>query len=240
MIDIPNIDYNKKVNLIGTAHFTRRSTNDAYEAVRSLKPEDIALELDWRRYRHLNAACVCCPKSEFCKGLCEFTSAADALGNVDANIWLIDMTEQEIRERIRSRMTPFERPRMGLAVRHPPGENPVRLWEMGYKEKVINNSEKQMEALRRFSPSVWMVLIDERNALMAARLAWIASKRKEGKKPKILAFVGAAHTKGIEDLLRKPCMIAESFKRLNLSFSEPTLIRRVAIQETEAFNSSAA
>lgn len=235
MVDIPTLDYNEKVGLIGTAHFTRRSINDAYEAVRSLKPEDIALELDWSRYRHLNAACTGCPKRESCGGLCEFTEAANALGNADANIWLIDMTQQEMRERIRRGMTPFERPKMGLMIRHPPSENPVRLWEMGYKEKVIDNSERQMEALRRSSPTVWRVLIDERNALMAARLAWIASKKDyEVGKTKVLAFVGAAHVKGIKELLGNPSLIGESFRRLNLSFSEPTLIRRVTIRENEA------
>ncbi len=238
MMEISKLNYNEKISLIGTAHFTRRSINEAYEAIRLLKPADIALELDWRRYKHLNSACAGCPRIESCKGLCEFTGAADALGNVDANIWLIDMTEHEIRQRIRSRMMPFERPWTGPRIQHRSSEDPVRLWEMGYKEKVIDDSEKYMETLRRFSPSIWRVLIDERNALMAARLVWIASERDTGKRSKILAFVGAAHVKGINELLSNPLQIRESLRQLDLSFSEPTLIRRVAIQESEAYNSA--
>ena len=100
MVEIFNTDYNKHVDIVGTAHFTRRSINDAYESIRSLKPKDVALELDWSRFHLLNTACLTCPRKESCRGICEFTGAAEALGNVDANIWLIDMTEQEMRERI--------------------------------------------------------------------------------------------------------------------------------------------
>jgi radical SAM protein with 4Fe4S-binding SPASM domain len=231
MVEIFNTNYDEHVDIVGTAHFTRRSINDAYESIKSLNPKDVAIELDWRRFQHLNTACLNCPKRESCKGLCEFTGAAEALGNVDANIWLIDMTGQEIRHRIRSRMTRFERSRMGFQMYRHIDADPIWLWEKGFKERVINNSKKQMEASRKFLPSIWRVLIDERNALMAARLAWIASKNlNEGKNSKILTFVGAAHVEGIRDLLINPLLIKENLSKFNLPFTEPTLIRRVAIQ----------
>ncbi|TET64703.1 hypothetical protein E3J49_03580, partial [Candidatus Bathyarchaeota archaeon] len=202
MVEILNINYNEYVDIVGTAHFTRRSINDAYESIKSLNPKDVAIELDWRRFQHLNTACLNCPKSGSCKGLCEFTGATEALGNVDANIWLIDMTEHEIRHRIRSKMTPFERFRMGFQVYREVDEDPIRLWEKGFKDRVINNSKREIEASRKLFPSVWRVLIDERNALMAARLAWIASKNlNKGKNSKILTFVGAAHVEEIKALL---------------------------------------
>jgi pheromone shutdown protein TraB len=231
MVEILNIDYNEYVNLVGTAHFTRRSVNDAYESIKSLNPKDVAIELDWRRFQHLNTACLNCPKSGSCKGLCEFTGAAEALGNVDANIWLIDMTEHEIRLRIRSRMTPFERSHMGFQVYRKVDEDPIWLWEKGFKDRVINNSKREIEASRKLFPSVWQVLIDERNALMAAKLAWIASKNlNERKNSKILTFVGAAHVEEIRNLLANPILIKENLRKFNLTFTEPTLIRRVAIQ----------
>jgi len=231
MVEIFNVDYNQYVDVVGTAHFTRRSINDAYESIKSLNPKDVAIELDWRRFKHLNTACLGCPKIRSCEGLCEFTGAAEALGNVDANIWLIDMTEQEILCRIRKRMSPSERERMEFQLSHRLDEDPIWLWEKGFKERVINNSKKQIEASRQFFPSVWRVLIDERNVLMAARLARIASKNlNEGKNSKILTFVGAAHVEGIKDLLMNPLLIKEQLRKFNLSFTEPTLIRRVAIQ----------
>jgi pheromone shutdown protein TraB len=231
MIEIHNIDYNQHVDLIGTAHFTRRSLDDAYKAVKSLKPKDVALELDWRRFRKLNTACLNCPRRGLCKGLCEFTGAAEALGNVDANMWLIDMTEEEMRKRIRSRMTSLEKSRLGFTIRRHKAEDPVWLWERAFKEKVIDNSKREIETNRTLFPTVWRILIDERDTLMAARLAWIASESlNEGKNSKLLAFVGAAHVEGIRDLLGRPIIIKEDLKRLNLSFTQPTLIRRVAVQ----------
>jgi hypothetical protein len=176
MVQIHDTDYNKYVNLIGTAHFTRRSLNDAYEAITSLKPRDVALELDWRRFTQLNTACLNCLQAKSCKGICEFIGATEALGNTNANIWLIDMTEREMQHRMRRRMTPYERSRRRIPLRYYADEDPVGLWERGYKERVINDSKRHIETGRKYFPSVWRVLIDERNALMAARLAWITSK----------------------------------------------------------------
>lgn len=231
MIEIYDANYNAYVDIIGTAHFTRRSLNDAYEAISSLRPRDVAIELDWGRFRRLNAACATCPRRGSCRGSCEFIGATEALGNVDANVWLIDMTVQEMRHRMRMGMAPSERSYVGLSTHHVPDEDPVWLWEMGLKERVIDNSKREIEALRRVSPSVWRVLIDERNALMAARLAWIATKNLDrGKESKILTFVGAAHVDGIRGLLGNPLSIRESLRKFDLSFTEPTLIRRVAIR----------
>ena len=142
------------------------------------------------------------------------------------------MTEQEMKHRIRSRMTPVERSRIGFQVHGNLDEDPLWLWEKGFKDRVINNSKREIEASRRFFPSVWWVLIDERNALMAARLAWIASKNlDEEKNSKIVTFVGAAHVEGIKELLMNPLLIKNQLRKSKLSFTEPTLIRRVAVQE---------
>jgi len=232
MPQIYNVDYNDYVEIVGTAHFTRRSINEAYEAIESLKPEDVALELDWRRFRQLNTACLTCPRRESCVSICEFTAATEALGNVNANIWLIDMTEEEMKHRISSKMSPFEMFNIPPRIHRYSVENPVWLWERGFKDRVVNDSKKEIEKLRRIFPSVWQVLIDERNALMSARIVWIASKNlDEGKHPKVLTLVGAAHVEGIKELLKKPLLIKEKLEKFDLPFTKPTLIRRVAIQE---------
>ncbi|MDH5770146.1 MAG: hypothetical protein OEZ25_02500 [Candidatus Bathyarchaeota archaeon] len=229
---IRNIDYNEYVEIIGTAHFTQRSLNDAYQAVRLTKPKDVAIELDWKRFRLLNMACATCPKREFCQGKCEFIGATEALGNVDANIWLIDMSEKEIRKRIRRNMTIKELVYPRHRVIFNLDENPVWLWERGFKDRVIENSKRRIENLRRFHPSIWRVLIDERNALMASRLAWIASKNLSNgnNKSKILTFVGAAHVEGIRDLLKRPTLIEEKLQKFHLPFTKPILIKRIEIR----------
>jgi len=229
--EIYDTDYNSFIHILGTAHFTRRSIQEAHQAVEKTGTKDLAIELDPRRFNLLNGACLTCPRHGTCTTKCEFIEASEALGNVDANIWLIDMTENQMRGRIRQLMTPIEASQGAYPVFSIMGDRELPwLWERGHKDEVIRRSEKMLEVLRRAFPSVWRVLIKERNALMAARLAWIASKRMdEGEKPNILALTGAAHVEEIKELLRHPITIKENLKRLRLSFSPPTLIRRVGI-----------
>lgn len=231
MIEIQNIDYNKHIDLIGTAHFTKRSLNDAVNAVTSLQPSDVALELDMRRFKSLNNSCLGCPRRGSCHGVCEFIGATLALGNVDANIWLIDMTETEMKRRMQRNMKPREWYNVRYGINQHEEVNPVWLWERGFKEEVVKNSKKQIEQNRKYLPSVWRVLIDERNALMAARLAWIVSEKIErGKDASVLAFVGAAHVDGIREYLKDPRLLQQGLKRFDLIFTEPTLMRRVMVQ----------
>jgi len=239
--EIHDLNYNDYVTLLGTAHFTKRSVQEAYESVERLKPTDLAIELDLQRFNVLNGTCASCPKHSDCDRKCEFVGATDALGNADASIWLIDMSEYEIAIRIRSAAYPWSSSGWGYITYMPVSffydhdedseEDEVSLWERGFKQKVLDASQKRLNTLRRRAPAVWRVLIDERNALMAARLAWVVSKNlDEEKTPKILAVVGAAHVDGIKSLLADPSAIKESMQRLGLRFSPPTQIKRVEIK----------
>jgi len=183
--EIYNVDFSQFVHILGTTHFSRRSLLDAYQAVNELKPSDLAVELDLERFRTLNTNCALCPENRACTHKCEFIGAAEALGNVDANIWLIDMSRRQFAQRAHMFVS---------------------------------------------RASMWRVLIDERDTLMAARLAWIVSEglRAEGN-PKILALVGAAHVRGVSGLLKNPLEIKENLQGLNLEFSPPTLVRRIKI-----------
>ncbi len=78
---------------------------------------------------------------------------------------------------------------------------------------------------------VWQVLINERDTLMAARLAWITTEKlKREEEPNVLALVGAAHVRGIHNLLRNPQRIRENLSQQNLEFTPPKLIKRVQIK----------
>ena len=230
--EILNIDYNEYVNLLGTAHFTRRSLLEAHEAVKKLKPTDLAVELDMQRFQFLNRRCASCPERERCAGRCEFLGAADALGNVEANIWLIDISEREITNRIR-RLLPPSRLWWLSFVRFPfrhRSDDEVWLWEKGYKDDVLNRHARRSEVLRAKAPHVWRVLIDERNALMAARLAWIVTQKlSKGEVVRVLALTGAAHVNGIRALLGSPVQIGEELRKLGLRFTVPRRIRRVSV-----------
>jgi pheromone shutdown protein TraB len=228
--EIYNTDYTQYVTLVGTAHFTRRSLRDAYEAVGRLQPTDLAIELDPTRFRILNNTCSACPRRASCTAQCEFIGATDALGNVDSNIWLIDMSEQEIQQRIRQLTTPTWIYLVRVPFRYEEDES-TRLWEQGFKEEVLSSYQRRLETLRQHAPAVWRVLIDERNTLMAVRLAWITTEKlREDKQPNILALVGAAHVEGIEYLLRQPIAMKTNLKSLGLRFTPPTLIRRIAVK----------
>ncbi|MFP3985068.1 MAG: hypothetical protein ACLFU9_03755 [Candidatus Bathyarchaeia archaeon] len=230
--EILNVNYGDYVTLLGTAHFTRRSLREAYEAVEKLKPTDLAIELDMRRFQFLNRQCASCPRRSCCPGKCEFVGAADALGNATVNIWLIDMSEREIAERVHRLLPPSRLWRFSL-VSYPfwyRGGDDVELWERGCKDEVLNRQAEGLEVLRARAPHVWRVLIDERNALMAARLAWIVTQRlNKGEKAVVLALTGAAHVDGIKRLLGSPVRVGEELRRLELSFEPPTLIRRIGV-----------
>ena len=229
--EIYDVNYNDHVSLVGTAHFTKRSLRDAYEAVQRKRPSDLAIELDMARFKILNYACSTCPTRAGCNRKCEFIAATEALGNIDANIWLIDMSEREIQQRMRLLTTPRWTWLSHVHIPFIPREDePTRLWEQGCKDEVLNSHQRRLEMLRRHAPHVWRVLIDERNTLMAVRLAWIATEKLNvNEEPSILALVGAAHVEGIKALLQNPITIKDSLQRLNITFTPPTLVRRISI-----------
>ncbi len=217
---------------MGTAHFTKRSLQEAYEMVYKKRPHDLAIELDLQRYKILNDRCITCPKRGYCQHRCEFIGAADALGNVDAFIWLIDYSEREIAQRIRGHMTTSEYANLTLLPRvFGSNISEAQLWEKGFKDLVVQRSSERLDKLKKWFPTIWKVLIDERNTVMAARLAWIVTKRlDEGvENPQCLALVGAAHVEGIRELLKSPVLIRDSLRRLDLHFSPPTPIRRISV-----------
>ena len=99
--EIYDIDYTQFVHLLGTTHFSKRSFYDAYSAVAKLRPTDLAVELDMKRYQILNGECATCPRNTSCTRKCEFIGAVEALENRHANIWMIDMSKREFHERMR-------------------------------------------------------------------------------------------------------------------------------------------
>jgi pheromone shutdown protein TraB len=231
--EILDLDYNDHVSLLGTAHFTKRSLVEAHEAVRKLKPTDLAIELDTERFQFLNRRCAGCPDQERCSGRCEFVGATDALGNVNASIWLIDMSEGEIRERVRRLLPPSRLwwySFAGFPFNRRDGDDELELWERGYKDEVLERHSRRLEVLRLRAPHVWRVLIDERNALMAARLAWVVTqKMNRSEEVRVLALTGAAHVDGIKDLLGSAGRIDGELQRLGLRFTVPRLVRRVSV-----------
>ncbi|MEM2123428.1 MAG: TraB/GumN family protein [Candidatus Bathyarchaeia archaeon] len=227
-MEILDLDYTRCVTVLGTAHFTLRSLNEAYNAVQKLKPTDLAVELDMDRFRILQSL-----NGSKMVGIrkCEFIGAVEGFGNVDADIWLIDMSEDEMQMRMEAILG--EEYKWFSRIGYPwfrPLDEEYRMWELGLKDEVLERNMERLENLRAKAPHIWRVLIEERNTVMAARIAWIATQRLDnGEEPKILAVVGAAHVQGIESLLRNPRSISENLRRYCLKFSPPRLIRKVNV-----------
>ncbi len=183
--EIYNIDHNQLVHILGTTHFSKRSLYEAYRAVAELKPTDLAVELDMKRYQTLNSQCATCSQNRTCAHKCEFIGAVEALDNRDTNIWLIDMSKREFTQRT-------------------------------YES--------------RSTYPYWRILLNERDTLMAARLAWITTESlKKVETPRVLALVGEAHVKGIRSLLGNPTTIRANLSLFGLTFTPPRLIRRIGI-----------
>jgi len=143
---------------------------------------------------------------------------SDALGCVDANIWLIDMDEPEKGWRIHTLMAVQEKKNLCLLPWISRGSiNDPVLWERGLKDTVLDRNRKKMEQLRTYFPSIWRVM-NERSALMAGRLTWIATQRirRDQREPKILALVEVAHVEGLRGLLAELHFIATRFMGYDL------------------------
>ncbi|MFQ5872007.1 MAG: hypothetical protein ACE5IB_07605, partial [Candidatus Geothermarchaeales archaeon] len=109
-------------------------------------------------------------------------------------------------------------------------DDPV-LWERGPKNIVLDRNRKRMEQLRTHLPSIWRVLMDERSALMAGRLAWIATQRirRDQREPKILAPVGAAHVEGLKGLLAEPPLHRHKLMGYDLELTPPDAVCSIKV-----------
>lgn len=232
---IQDIDFSRYARFLGTAHFTETSSKDVLGAVRDLKPTALCLELDGRRYKRLRNRCIYCPRRDSCLQKCEFVQATDVLGNQDADIWLIDMTDQEIKNRIRYYVTPFEVRSWSQILRQVATRQfyGVRLWEGGLKDEAMEYFKGNLELMKQRFPSLHHVLITERNALMACRLILIVAHYLEkypDKTPNILILTGAAHVDGIKELMKEPRKAFALLRELEIRLTPATRIRRIRAQ----------
>jgi len=226
-------NYLRYVELLGTAHWSRRSIVDAATTVDRLRPQAVCIELDKRRFDFLRQACFECPRLGNCKGRCEFMVAIDALGNQDADIWLMDMDEEEIAARLRYRAKPEEiiawRRIDAYVAEH--NARGLRLWEEGLNQEALDYFNGGTELMRRTFPTLWQVLIHERNLLMASRLIFITEEyiNMGIVEPRILAIVGAAHVPGMRRLLVDPLGALRLMEQSDLEFTPPVRIHKVRV-----------
>lgn len=214
-------------DLLGTAHFTRKSIGDAVAAASSGRYSSVALELDRRRFDALNAAPYRVPYGPRGAVEGEFVAASDALGNHRGDVWLIDISLERIRARIGQGMTlsearDWDRVSAGLEEYESAG---IRLWESGDEREAMRYLGLTSRAMEKYAPTLHRVLIEERNAIMAARLLEIAGQAKG----KVLVLVGKAHVKGMVELLSDGRAVGERLRSFGLAYSPPVRVRRVEV-----------
>ncbi|MEM3526626.1 MAG: TraB domain-containing protein [Candidatus Jordarchaeaceae archaeon] len=226
-------DYSKYVEFIGTAHFSKASIMEVMEKVQELKPDAVALELCPSRYYYLQQLCLKCPRRRNCDRKCEFVISTDYLANKDTDIWLIDMDEQEINARIRQNASYEEIINWLRASKYVISnqEEGLKLWEAGHKEEAMHVFDTNTEIMRKVFPSLWEVLIEQRNSLMAVRLHYIIRNYldKGLKDFKILVVTGAAHVPGLKEMLKNPELAFETIKKYGIEQTPPFRIRRLKV-----------
>jgi len=124
----------------------------------------------------------------------EMIAAAEAAAEIGASVELIDMDALKVFKRMTGAMSIKEKLLivMGIFISLVAGKSAVEKEMERYK----SNEEGFLADVQRVCPSIARVLIDERNAHMADRLKWIASRSSL-----TLAVVGDAHIPGITGLI---------------------------------------
>lgn len=206
--------------IIGTSHIAIESIEEVEKAIQELKPDIIALELDLKRFkrltsetkyklklsdirqegflinligsyieRYLGKKVGVLPGSEMKKAiyLAKKNSIRIALIDQDVSLTLKRLKENfTLREKLKLIKTIFTAPfivqKIKLDLRKVP------------EQKLINKLTLQV---KRNYPSVYKVLIEERNIIMSARLIKLMQENK-----KVLAIVGAGHVTGMEKIIK--------------------------------------
>lgn len=228
---IPEVDCLQYVEFVGTAHFSNRSVHDVIQTVSNTKPIGICLELCPYRYEYLLNICSYCLEKKGCSRKCEFMAAIETLEKANLDIWLIDMIQEEIMARVLARASSeeaksWQRLQKYVMQREAYG---LRLWEEGLKDEAMHLFDGDLYLMRKSFPTLWQVLILERNALMSCRLIYLISQYldKGLGSFKIIVFTGVAHVEGIRELLKRPQQAFQLLDQFGIAFSLPYMIRRI-------------
>lgn len=210
--------------ILGVGHVLPESVREVRELIAKEKPEIVCLELCPARYRALTAGrgesqypsillrMIHIFQEKFAKSTGspvgeEMLAAIEEAKKVGASIILID---QDIETTVQQLMRiPFREKllmclQIMFAIVVPLGKEAGNLTE----EEAI---ERLLSDFRRLFPSAYRILVEHRNTIMANRLLPLLNSDK-----KIVCVVGAAHVRGILEILQS--YIEKSWFSLRLSF----------------------
>ena len=198
------------IRIYGTSHVSKDSL-ELIDDVMKQDPDFVALELDMNRLQSLKSDEKSSPDDLFLKflqkiqqrigektGLMpgkELLYAHDKAFESGSDVALIDRDIRETFSRLKSvrRKEKFKAvASMILGLLIPFGG--LNASEIPEEEQI----DELVQQLQRSYPCIYRVLMEERNNLMAARIAELQEKNPEAS---IVVFVGAAHKKSLEKIL---------------------------------------
>jgi len=220
----------KNMEIVGTSHIAEESVKKVTDKIKKEKPEIVCVELDRQRLHALMSnqkKSSLNPKLIFQIGVVgylflliggyvqkklgkivnidpgsDMKAAVIAAKEIKSKIGLIDQNVQMTLKKLSKTFTFKEVLRIG-------GDIIKAIFGIGPKinvkfnlkgvpdEKVIN---QMMGLLKERYPSIYNVLIDERNKIMARKLIVLSKKNPN---EKILSVVGAGHKSGMIEYLKK-------------------------------------
>jgi len=212
------------IYLIGTAHVSKKSIEEVEEAVSTLHPEGIAVELDNKRFLSLLSneeknvdlkkvlkegnfirffiyLILANSQKKIGEGLgikpgSEMKKAIEIAGEYGLPIFLIDRDIDITLSRLISRMSFKEKIKILWDLLNA-SEDDLEV-DSDLLKEMVENPEKFIKLLKEISPTIYEVLVDERDRFMAKKLF----EYSRGKNS-LLAVVGAGHVNGIKQYLKK-------------------------------------
>ena len=223
-----DLNYNKFVKFVGTAHFSERSFSDVVEALNSPNIIATCLELCPYRYEYLRNLCNTCLLKNSCSKKCEFVIAVDTFNFSKIDVWLLDLTQEEIAAQILTRASQEEasswrRVKNYIAQTEAYG---LTLWEEGLKDEALRLFNGDLTIMKETFPTLWEVLFSERNLLLASRLIFvIVQYLKQGLDDfEVVALIGATHVEALKEKLKKPMGVFVSLEEMGKAFTPPFLV----------------
>ena len=226
---IPDIDFLMHVDFVGVAHFSKRSISDASKAIRDIEPIAVCLELCPFRYEYLKMI----QQNPFTKAFpsekSELVTAIDLLNGMNVDAWLVDMNQEEIAARVLA-LASVEEARAWKRIQNYLVKSEkvgLMLWEEGLKDEAMKVFNGDVGLMRRNFPTLWKVLIFERNVFMTCGLIYLVLHYLESslKEFKIICLVGAVHVEGIKQLLKQPKKAFQALEKLGICFRKPYAIK---------------
>lgn len=229
-VTIHDIDYVSHVDFVGIAHLSRRSIRDAVQAIQDTAPVGVCFELCPYRYEYLKRAWEAPLLPVASSETRVVDTAANCLDRGDTDVWLIDMNQEEIAARVLAfasleEARAWKRIQEHLVQREAMG---LRLWEEGLKDEAMEVFQGDVGLMKKAFPTLWRVLIVERNLFMACSVIAVISHYLERglEEFKVVVVVGATHVAGIQQLLHHPKETVQALESLGIGFQKPVMVKQ--------------